>query len=92
MKTQIEATKQQRALIRKQQQQIRTQQAQIAQLMSRVRAIQVVLRTKSRTGCSSVHSLFTPVTGKCDMGRFRIRLGKESASWMRLSSKHALKF
>jgi Chaperone of endosialidase len=46
----IEATKQQQALIRKQQQQIHTQQAQIAQLMSRVKAIQAVLQTNGRTG------------------------------------------
>ncbi len=60
----IEATKEQQALIRKQQQQIRAQQAQlkaqqakgklqdaqVAELMSQVKAIQVLLKTNGQTG------------------------------------------
>ena len=50
----IEATKEQQALIHKQQEQIRAQQAQITRLNSQVKAIQVSLRVNDRTG-SQVH-------------------------------------
>lgn len=46
----IEATKEQQALIHRQQEQIRLQQAQIAQLTSKVRAIQASINTNGRSG------------------------------------------
>jgi hypothetical protein len=50
----IEATKEQHALIRKQQEQIRVQQAQIARLSSQIKMIQTSLSGNGRTG-SEVH-------------------------------------
>jgi hypothetical protein len=46
----IEGTKEQQAMIEKQNQQLRAQRAQIAQLISQVRAIRASLKTNGRTG------------------------------------------